>query len=196
MNTRKEKALITKDKIYTSALKLIQENGYENVFIEDITNAAGIAKGSFYTHFSSKENLLCYTFQKVDIYYAQVYKKVKDKTDFFDMMSSFILLSYRKVGKLGKEILQALCVNLFTEESKSIFLDENRELYTALSNIIDYGKDSGVLNKNVPTHFYVVRISTFLVGIDNYWCLMNEDVDLSEFAEENVRLLVKGLSLL
>ena len=44
-------ALKTREKIYESALKVINEKGYNNVNIEDITTEANVAKGSFYTYF-------------------------------------------------------------------------------------------------------------------------------------------------
>ena len=38
-----------KELIVSSAKKVILEKGYKNISVEDITNEAGIAKGSFYT---------------------------------------------------------------------------------------------------------------------------------------------------
>ncbi len=38
--------------------KLIQEKEYKSIRIEDITKGAGVAKGSFYTYFSSKDDIL------------------------------------------------------------------------------------------------------------------------------------------
>lgn len=55
MTNRQIKAQDTKQKIYDAALVVIQQKGYANVSIGDITEAAGVAKGSFYTHFDSKE---------------------------------------------------------------------------------------------------------------------------------------------
>ena len=47
MTKRKQMALKTREKIYESALKVINEKGYNNVNIEDITTEANVAKGSF-----------------------------------------------------------------------------------------------------------------------------------------------------
>lgn len=47
-----------KHKIFQSAKKLILENGYCRTSVEHITNAVGIAKGSFYTYYKSKDDLL------------------------------------------------------------------------------------------------------------------------------------------
>ncbi|MCJ8342257.1 MAG: TetR/AcrR family transcriptional regulator [Cetobacterium sp.] len=47
-----------KEKILASAKKLILEKGFVKTSVEDITNYVGIAKGSFYTYYSSKDELL------------------------------------------------------------------------------------------------------------------------------------------
>ena len=51
--TRKEKATKTKRKIFETAVRLIKENGYNNVTISEICKSAGVAKGSFYVHYNS-----------------------------------------------------------------------------------------------------------------------------------------------
>ena len=55
--TRKEKAAETKRKIFETAVRLIKEIGYNNVTISEICKAAGVAKGSFYVHYNSKEDI-------------------------------------------------------------------------------------------------------------------------------------------
>ncbi|XOS92284.1 TetR/AcrR family transcriptional regulator [Brevibacillus laterosporus] len=37
------------------ALKLFKEKGFENVTVEEITKACGIAKGTFYNYFPKKK---------------------------------------------------------------------------------------------------------------------------------------------
>lgn len=47
-----------KEQILEFATKLILKKGYSHTSVEDITNEMGIAKGSFYTYFKSKNLLL------------------------------------------------------------------------------------------------------------------------------------------
>ena len=47
-----------KEKIIACALNLIEEKGYDNVSVSEITKAAGVSKGAFYIHFNSKEDLI------------------------------------------------------------------------------------------------------------------------------------------
>lgn len=56
--SRKDKALDTKNKIFETAVFLIKSKGYDNVTISEICQTAGLAKGSFYVHYKSKEDIV------------------------------------------------------------------------------------------------------------------------------------------
>ena len=52
------KKQVKREEIIQAAKKLIIEKGYRKTSVEDITNEVGIAKGSFYTYFKSKDYLM------------------------------------------------------------------------------------------------------------------------------------------
>lgn len=47
----------TKRKIFEASMKLFADKGYEATSIEEITATVGVAKGTLYYHFSSKEEI-------------------------------------------------------------------------------------------------------------------------------------------
>jgi TetR/AcrR family transcriptional repressor of nem operon len=46
-----------KEQIVTTSLRLLHSKGFNATSVQDITDAAGVPKGSFYNHFTSKEAL-------------------------------------------------------------------------------------------------------------------------------------------
>ena len=46
-----------KDEIVTAAVETLHRKGFNGTSVQDITDAAGAPKGSFYNHFESKEAL-------------------------------------------------------------------------------------------------------------------------------------------
>lgn len=57
--TRKEKAVITSGRLMRVAADVIAKRGFAGTSVAIITAKAGIATGSFYTYFESREDLLC-----------------------------------------------------------------------------------------------------------------------------------------
>lgn len=192
LTNRQLKAQDTKLKIYNAALAEIQKKGFANVFISDITEAAGVAKGSFYTHFDSKESILRYTYDQLDPIYLQAYNQVKG-LDFLTSLCSFVRISYTELEKRGKEILKALTTNYFVDDFLGVYIDSSRQIYKCLDMIMSIGKVTGALRDDVPTKRYVDMIISVLIGAENYWCMVDDEFSLAEFAVDGVRLTAKGM---
>lgn len=59
MSTRRQQQKAeTARKIFEAALRLFREQGFERTTVEEITRAAGVAKGTFFAHFPNKEAVL------------------------------------------------------------------------------------------------------------------------------------------
>jgi TetR/AcrR family transcriptional regulator, cholesterol catabolism regulator len=55
---RQQQKEATARKIFEAAIQLFRDQGYEATTVEAITAAAGVAKGTFFTHFPSKDAVL------------------------------------------------------------------------------------------------------------------------------------------
>ena len=55
---REEKKLETRQSLLEAAFRLFSEDGYEATTVEDITDAVGVAKGTFFNYFAAKEAVL------------------------------------------------------------------------------------------------------------------------------------------
>jgi len=56
-----------RERILKKSWELFKKNGYEETKIERITKEVGISKGSFYTYFKTKEDVLFSILEKVEI---------------------------------------------------------------------------------------------------------------------------------
>ena len=50
----------TKRAIFDAAIKIFSTNGYEGATMDDMAQAAGVAKGTLYYYFKSKEEIFKY----------------------------------------------------------------------------------------------------------------------------------------
>lgn len=58
ISLRERKKIKTKSNILSVARHLFEEKGYDNVFIEDITEQSEVSKGTFFNYFINKEGLM------------------------------------------------------------------------------------------------------------------------------------------
>jgi len=73
---RKRQALETKERIFNATISLINERGYENVLMEEITQRAGVSSGLFYNYFASKADVLTESFYyRSNKYYESMEKE-------------------------------------------------------------------------------------------------------------------------
>lgn len=191
LTKRQLQALETKDKIYSAAVAEINEKGFNNVSIEDITMAANVAKGSFYTHFESKEALVFYTFQQSDEMYRQAYAQVRE-LDFLQMVTSFMRISYTAYEKRGKGIIKAIITNYFSVPDRN-FYDKDRVLLQCLSDLVEAGKRQGVLDASVPTDKQVTRLLSAMVGVEVIWCFDEQGRSLADLMIDTVCVVAKGM---
>lgn len=191
LTSRQLQALETKNKIYQAAVTVINEKGFQNTSIEDITSYADVAKGSFYTYFESKEAIVFYTFQQSDEMYEKAFAQIKDE-DFLDMVVHFVKISYKEYEKRGKGIIKAIVSGYFTFTDYN-FYSEDRDLLKCLNRIIEKGKEQGVLDVEIPTGRYVNLLLSALVGVEVMWCLDDQGNSLSDMIADAVRITTRGM---
>lgn len=192
LTNRQLNALKTKQRIFHSALHLIQKKGYDNVSIQEITEDAQVAKGSFYTHFPSKEYILRYTYEDSDQIYESSYNSLPN-SDFKTALSTFVFKSYEQLELRGKEILKAIISHLFSDNLSDLYNDHSRNLYFYLAKIIDKGKENGELNSDTATEEYVKQIIIALFGVEFYWSLSNDNSSLAREVTALIQTLADGM---
>ncbi|MHA4869347.1 TetR/AcrR family transcriptional regulator [Duganella sp. PWIR1] len=69
-----------KEQIVTTSLQLLHSKGFNATSVQDITDAAGVPKGSFYNHFTSKEALGLEVVQRYIDSVGQLTAVLKDRS--------------------------------------------------------------------------------------------------------------------
>ncbi len=68
-----------RESLIESAQKLIAEKGYHKTRVEDITRSSGVAKGTFYNYFSSKEDLVATFLREMMERYIEILNAIVDE---------------------------------------------------------------------------------------------------------------------
>ena len=191
LTKRQMQAMETKNKIYQAAVREINKKGFNNVNIEDITTASNVAKGSFYTHFDSKEDIIFYTFETSDKIYQRAIEKVEGSS-FLYMVTHFVQLCYTEHEKRGKGIIKAMISNYYNYPGEA-FYSHDRVLYKCLEHIVETGKKQQVLDASLPTDHYANILLSTMVGVEVMWCFDDQGQSLADMMMEAIRITALGM---
>lgn len=164
-----------------SALKLFEARGFDSVTIEDITNDAQVAKGSFYTYFSTKSDIIVDEFWKIDEYYHQyAQKNLKRYKTAPEKLLAFTRAQMRYVRDvIGNANLKILYANQTIQPGRDkIITKQERQWVLIVSGIIAEGQASGDFRTDIDPKRLADLFNRTARGVFLDWCILDAQFDL------------------
>lgn len=197
-----------KELIVSSAKKVILEKGYKNISVEDITNEAGIAKGSFYTYFKSKNLVIDYILEEVIAKRKNEFKldkrkslentikslvRTRIKLDDEKLKENLVLVNlFRNVASLDEKTLILLkeLEKVIIERMESIILAYPKEIKIERKDIKFYSKmlNNIISNYKTFTLFFSEKSNQFITDIEE----VKKKYQTEDF-ERNVEIISKSI---
>lgn len=192
LENQKNMPLNTKDLLLESAIKLFKEKGFSRVTVDEITSSIGVAKGTFYNYFSSKESILVEEFKKIDEFYdSQLYKvdkNINNEKKFFIIVNS---MTYYCSNVCGVEFMSTVYSSQISNTKITPILNnKKRKLYQHIENIINDGIDSGEFIMHYSVETLTEWIIRSLRALIYDWCLYNGEFDLESEGEKYFKHII------
>jgi AcrR family transcriptional regulator len=170
----------TKNAIMDSALKLFNEKGFDSVTIEEITNLAGVSKGSFYTYFSTKSDIIVDEFWKIDEYYAAYAKNLKRYRTAREKLLAFTRAQMRYVrDEVGLANLKILYANQTIQPgSDKIITNEQRQWVSIVESIMKEGQENGEFRTDMDARRMALLFNRSARAVFLDWCIQDARFDL------------------
>ena len=90
----------TKRKIFETSMKLFAKKGYDATSVEDITATVGVAKGTLYYHFSSKEEIFNFLVEEgTKLLLNSVDIKTEKLDNYLDKIKAIVLIEVKILFK-------------------------------------------------------------------------------------------------
>ncbi len=180
----KTKAERTKESIYLSAVTLFRQKGFDSVTVEEITQAAGVAKGSFYTYFSTKSDIIVEAFWHIDAHYRSLAPMVLAGHDTADRLLRFTEGQMRYVrDEIGCDMLRILYANqLLVEGSDKVIIDRSRFWHTFIRDIIAEGQQRGEVSTSLAAEDLAIYFNRSMRGLLLDWNVSSAAADLVDQA--------------
>lgn len=198
MSLREKKKIETKNKIFAVSGKLFKEKGFENTTVDEITKEAGIAKGTFFNYFPTKEALLLYFGEQMDelIYNLienETIKSIPTKKKITNLLV-FLAESYEKDKELTKLLIHEYRRYIGYSGLRP---GEDKSISHRLTKIIHDLLEEGVKKREVKSHIEVKKAAEILTAVYFHslivWLKSESDFSFSYDISEKIDLLFAGI---
>lgn len=183
----------SKKKLLSVADRLFVTYGFQSVSINDICREAGLTKGAFYYHFSSKDDLYQQLFvPQLDAYLDEHYAPRADadaKTRFLALAQCTFELGKRR----GREMMAQNTISMVTQRASNLYAEKRthtRLLDEAIAAAMREGSFRARLNREGYIMLYACLMNGFLLKWEGASEHDDAVIDWDELLREEISLLV------
>ena len=174
----------TKSLIVSAAWKLFYENGYDNTTVDDIVEASGTSKGSFYHYFDSKESLPASLGYLFDEKYEELAASMDpsmgaDEKLIYLNQELFLMIE----NTVAVDLLSRLFSSQLISKAEQSLLDNNRTYYRLLRQIAVEGLKDGTFRTEFTTNDIIKAYAMFERGLMYDWCLSSGNYSLCQYSK-------------
>lgn len=195
LTSRKIQAAETKRRIYESAVKLLRERGINNLSVDDIVEAAGVAKGTFYVYYKSKFSLISDYVCTLDLSYEDFFNSIPPDTKPLEMLLQVTgKIADIMISDIGFDVIRTIYEALVKKaEGVEALLSYHRKLYQLYSEIITQGVQQGEFRETIDIDSVTNHCIMSIRGMTFEWCIRYPDFDFKEEVLEHFNILLAGI---
>lgn len=196
LTERQKKALETREKLLAKSLELFGKYGFEHVSIEQITKACDVSKGTFYTHFPSKYDVILEKFKELDNFYMTVEKKIDSHLP----ASKKILKIYEEqmiylTTVAGKDVMRTVYTAAITNHAGQdhYLISPQRKIFQILNQYVEEGIQTGEFRQDIEPEEMQAVIQRCMRANVYDWLIHNETFDLVKEMNHFTAVVLAGL---
>jgi TetR/AcrR family fatty acid metabolism transcriptional regulator len=185
-----------RERILRAATKVFARKGFYATRVSEVAKAAGVADGTIYLYFKSKDDLLVSLFEdRVVLLLETLERELQKRDDARDRLRAIIEL---QLGLLEgeRDLAEVITVNLrqSTRLMKQYAAPKFLLYLETIARVVGEGQKSGVFRDDVSSHVVARAIFGALDGVTMTWALGKADPGgLSRAATQIADVLLQGL---
>ncbi len=171
MSIREAKKQKNKQAIFEAAIALFSENGYDNTSIENIAKTAGVGKGTVYSYFQTKKDIIkgfCeYELEKI---HQELVKNSDQDTSVLKQMLTIYMTEFHHVTQnreFGRIFMRE---SVFPSDSD---IEDNSQTddkyFQLLFPILEKGQARGELRKDIDLLYITAHFYSLYLVIMSAW---------------------------
>ena len=183
----------TKGRIIQAAWQLFYRQGYDDTTVEEIIEASGTSRGSFYHYFEGKDALLSSVSYLFDEKYAELMSTMDPDMNSFDQLMYLNRELFAMIeNSISLDLLARLYSSQLVTKGDKHLLDHNRLYYKVLRQIVMKGQERGELRPDITVN-EMVRVYALCERALIYdWCLSSGDYSLLKYGQNMMPMFFQG----
>lgn len=186
----KKKTRNTKGRIVAAAWKLFYEQGYDDTTVEEIIEASGTSRGSFYHYFEGKDALLSSLSYLFDEKYEELTETLSPDTPAFEKL---MYLNGELFGMIENSVPLDLAARLYSSQlitrGDKHLLDHNRLYYRLLRQIALEGLGNGEFGEGFTANEIVNLYALLERALIYDWCISGGGYSLKNYSARVLPML-------
>ncbi len=185
----------TKRKIFETSMKLFAEKGYDATSIEEITATVGVAKGTLYYHFSSKEEIFNFLIEEgMKLLQNSIDIKTAKYDNYIDKLKAVILIQIKIVMKY-EDLITILLSQFWGNEARNQKCQKHIYDYIdKIENIVKEGIEKKEIKEGDPkviaSEIYGLICSALVYKLRN-----EKEFDIMHLYKEFENTVIEGLKV-
>ncbi|MDO4162179.1 MAG: TetR/AcrR family transcriptional regulator [Pseudomonadota bacterium] len=185
MNKRQENALMTKQNLIDTTLRLIEQKGFDALNVEDITSAAGCAKGTFYVYFKHKEDVVFEICRPLFGRIKTQMTKMNDK-NIIDRLQFYFVQFMTEVERYGINLCREWLKGVLDPAKAPENMDNAKWQFDVnmLHDILCQAVQNKELAENTPVELLTHLIISELYGMMTCWCMSDGEFEPKNWIDQ------------
>ena len=190
---KKKNSKNTKGKIVSAAWQLFYEQGYDNTTVEEIVDASGTSRGSFYHYFDGKAALLSSLSYLFDEKYDELAESMNpdlSPIEKLNLMNQELFLMIDNT--VSVDLLSQLFATQLITNGERHMMSPNRTYYKLLRQVISEGKQNGTFREKFSVNDIAKAYAMFERGLMYDWCISGGSYSLCQYSQSVLPLFLKS----
>ncbi|MBI2153963.1 MAG: TetR/AcrR family transcriptional regulator [Candidatus Rokubacteria bacterium] len=182
--------------IIEAAVRIFARNGYYNSRVSDIAKEAGIASGTIYLYFKTKDDILVTLFrEKMAEFVATVRKAIAAEPDAVAKLRRLIALHF-EILEEHPEMAEVVQVELRQGQKffRGASANEVSGYFNLISSVLEEGIAAGVFRNDLPIKTVRKVLFGAMDQMATSWVLGKRGYRLSDTADAVADIFLKGLA--
>jgi TetR/AcrR family fatty acid metabolism transcriptional regulator len=182
--------------IIDAAIRVFARNGYYNSRVSDIAREAGIASGTIYLYFKTKDEILVTLFrEKMAWWVAFVRGAIARETDAVGRLRRLVYLHF-SVLEQNPDLAEVVQVELRQGHKffRGASAHEVSSYFALIQSILEEGVATGQIRTDVPVKVATKMLFGAMDQVATSWVLGKRGYPLTDAAEAVATIFLRGVS--